>query len=126
MKIINATIRSNGTLAKALASRRDNGFNTGALKRQNSRQMRQRLKAELRQQVDCMFVEAAEVAKIRRKYDRWSDDMAKLFDYDPKSTQQTALSATSGARVVREVQVIRKVTVSQFARKKIQVAVLAA
>jgi len=126
MKIINAAIRPNGTLAKALAKRRDNGFNAGSIKRQSSRQMRQRLNAELRQQVDGMFAEVAEAAKIRRKYDRWSNDVAKMFDYDPRSSQQTAVSATAGARVVREVQVIRKVTVSQFARKKIHVAVLAA
>ena len=52
--------------------------------------------------------------------------MAKLFDCDPKPSQQAAVSANAGARVVREVQVIRKVTVAPFARKKIQVAVLAA
>jgi hypothetical protein len=126
MKIINAAVRSNGTLAKALARRRENGFNAGTLKRQSSRQMRQRLNAELRQEVDSMFVEAAEAAKIRRKYDRWSDGMAKLFNYDPKPSHQATVSTNAGARVVREVQVIRKVTVSQFARKKTQVAVLAA
>lgn len=126
MKIVNAAVRSNGILAQALASRRENGFNTGSIKRQSNRQMRQRLNAELRKQVDGMFVEVAEAAKIRRKYDRWSDDMAKLFDYDPKSSQQVSVSVNAGARVVREVQVIRKVTVAPFARKKIEVAVLAA
>jgi hypothetical protein len=126
MKIINAAVRSNGNLAKALARRREKGFHAGTIKRQSSRQVRQRLNAELRQHVDGMFFEAAEAAKIRRKYDRWSDDMATLFNYDPKPSQQAEVSANAGARVVREVQVIRKVTVSQFARKKIQVAVLAA
>jgi len=125
MKIINAAIRSNGTLADALAKRRVNGCNTGSIKRQSSRQMRQRLNAELRQQVEGMFAEVAEAAKIRRKYDRWSDNMVKSFAVDSKPSQQVVASATA-ARAVREVQVIRKVTVSQFARKKIHVAVLAA
>lgn len=126
MKTINAAIRSNGTLSLALAKRRDNGLHAGTIKRQSSRQMRQRLDAELREQVDAMFVEAAQAAKTRRMFDRWSDDMAKLFDYDPKAHQKVAVSATAGARVVREVQVIRKVSVSPYARKQIQVAVLAA
>jgi hypothetical protein len=126
MKIINAAVRSNGFLSQALASRRENGLNVGSIKHQSNRQMRQRLNAELRQQVDGMFVEAAEAAKIRRKYDRWSDELAKLFDFDSKFSQQATVSANVGARFVREVQVIRKVTVAPFARKKIEVAVLSA
>lgn len=111
---------------ESLRDHRDPRVSKSVVKRQIRRQMRQRLNAELRSQVESMFAEAVGAAKIRRKYDRWSDDMVKLFDYDPKSSQQAAVSATAGARVVREVQVIRKVTVSQFARKQIQVAVLAA
>lgn len=119
MKTINAAIRSNGNLALALASRRDNGLHTGSIKRQSSRQMRQRLNAELRQQVDSIFLEAAEMAKTRRIYNRWSDEMVKLFDYAP----QQAVEAT---RVVREVLVVRKPAGQPFARKQTQVLALAA
>jgi len=99
MKTINAAIRSNGNLALALASRRDNRLNTGSIKRQSSRQMRQRLNAELRQQVDGIFLEAAEVAKTRRIYDRWSDEMAKQFGYAFNAPQQV----TEAVRIVRKM-----------------------
>jgi len=122
MKTINAAIRSNGNLALALASRRDNGQHAGSIKRQSSRQMRQRLTAELRQQIDGIFLEAAEVARTRRIYNRWSDDMVKLFDYAPHAPQP----AVEAIRVVREVLVVRKPAGNPFARKQIQVLALAA
>jgi hypothetical protein len=104
MKTINAAIRSNGNLAFALASRRDNGLNPGSIKRQSSRQMRQRLTAELRQQVDGIFLHAAEVAKTRRIYDRWSDEMARQFGYAPNAPQQV----TQAVRIVRKVPRMRE------------------
>jgi hypothetical protein len=122
MKTINAAIRSNGNLALALASRRDNGQHAGSIKRQSSRQMRQRLTADLRQQIDGIFLEAAEVARTRRIYNRWSYDMVKLFDYAPHAPQP----AVEAIRVVREVLVVRKPAGNPFARKQIQVLALAA
>jgi len=122
MKTINAAIRSNGNLALALASRRDNGLNTGSIKRQSSRQMRQRLNAELRQQVDGIFLEAAEMAATRRIYNRWSDELAKQFGYSPNAPQQVV----EATRVVREVLVVRKPAGNPFARKQIKILALAA
>jgi hypothetical protein len=122
MKTINAAVRSNGQLALALASRRDNGLNIGSIKRQSSRQMRQRLNAELRLQIDGIFQDAAEVAKTRRIYNRWSNEMSKLFDVAPQAPQQLVVPA----RPARQVQVVRKVAVSPFVRKQLQVEVVAA
>jgi hypothetical protein len=122
MKTINAAIRSNGNLALALASRRDNGLNTGSIKRQSSRQMRQRLNAELRRQVDGIFLEDAEMAATRRIYNRWSDELAKQFGYSPNAPRQVV----EATRIVREVLVVRKPAGNPFARKQIEVLALAA
>lgn len=122
MKIINAAVRSNGKLAQVLATRRDNGFHAGTIKRQSSRQMRQRLGAELRQQVDGIFLEAMEVAKTRRIYNRWSSELKATFGVAFAAPQQ----ASAAAKVVRQVQVVRKLAGSPYARKQLQVAALAA
>lgn len=122
MKTINAAVRSNGTLAIALASRRDNGLNAGSIKQQSSRQMRQRLNAELRQQIDGIYLEAAEAAKSRRVYERWSNDMSKLFDYDVNASRHVVAEA----KPAHQVTVVRKLAGSPFERKQVRVELLAA
>lgn len=120
MKTINAAIRPNGNLAQALATRRDKGWNTGSIKRQSRRQMRQRLAADLRHEFSAFVVSE----NRQRQFQSW-------FDHDWKlsatlTAQQATVSATAGARVIRAVQATSKAAVSPFVRKQARVAVLAA
>jgi hypothetical protein len=117
MKNINAAVRPNGALAMALASRRENGMNTGSIKRQSSRQMRQRLDAYLRAEVHTYLV----AEERQRKIDAW------FTSEGARGAVLAAERATAGAtaHLVREVEVTSIVKLSPFMRKQVTVAVLA-
>lgn len=119
MKIINAAVRSNGFLSKALASRRENGLNVGSIKRQSNRQMRQRLETSLRKEAGAYIVSENRQRMMDAWFaNEWAQSAARHAEY-------TAAIAAAGARVVREVQVTSKVKLSPFQRKQVKVAVLA-
>lgn len=119
MKIINAAVRSNGFMSQALASRRENGLNVGWIKRQSNRQMRQRLETSLRKEAHAYIV----TENRQRMIDAWFASEWAIGT--AIAAEREAASATASARVVRQVQVTSKVTLSPFHRKQVKVAVLA-
>jgi hypothetical protein len=118
MNVINASVRPNGILSYELECRRSYDIDTAAIKRRSNRQLRRDLKADLRLQIDAVHRDAAEAAATRRVYDRWSNDMKKMFDVAPQ--------VEPVARVPHQVQVVRKLAGSPFARKQVKVMTLAA
>lgn len=84
--------------------------------------MRQRLKAELRHQVDDVYLAAAEAARSRRAYERWSSRFSPLFDYDVNALSNVVVEA----KAAHHVTVIRKLSCSPFVRKQVRVELLAA
>jgi hypothetical protein len=118
MKTINAAVRSNSGLAYALDDRRDNGVNTATVKRQSRRQVRHRLDTELRMQMDQHLAEAKEMISYQHRTDA------------PKPATHASATIIAfprhEARPGRVVKVTRKLAGQPFARKQVQVVLLAA
>jgi hypothetical protein len=119
MNTININAIANSHLEGEIAMRRGHPLRS-YFKRQSRRQVRHRLEAELRQECSTFIVSE----NRRRKIDAWFDNEWKLGALI--SQQQANVAAAASARKVSEVQVIRKVTVSPFARKQVNVELLVA